>query len=154
MTPDLLRGPPVTIPDLLRSAAVLLAAAHRARTGRSVTRAGTWSTQKASGAPDQRHAAPGEPTYAEVSHKHLRCKAFASLPLGGAPMTRAERIEAAILAARAVAATPEARELHRRSAKDGDKFIRGCWTSEDEQRLRGRGEINTPYGPIRIKGDA
>ena len=69
-------------------------------------------------------------------------------------MTRAERIEAAILAARAVAATPEARELHRRSAKDGDKFIRGCWTSEDEQRLRGRGEINTPYGPIRIKGDA
>ena len=33
VTPDLLRGPPVTIPDLLRSAAVLLAAAHRARTG-------------------------------------------------------------------------------------------------------------------------
>ncbi len=33
VTPDLLRGPPVTIPDLLRSAAVLVAAAHRARTG-------------------------------------------------------------------------------------------------------------------------
>ena len=32
VTPDLLRGPPVTIPDLLRSAAVLLAAAHLART--------------------------------------------------------------------------------------------------------------------------
>ncbi len=30
MTPDLLRGPPVTIPDLLRNAAVLLAAAHGA----------------------------------------------------------------------------------------------------------------------------
>ena len=30
--PDLLRGPPVTVDDLLRSAAVLLASAHRART--------------------------------------------------------------------------------------------------------------------------
>lgn len=47
-------------------------------------------------------------------------------------MTRAERIEAAILAARAVAATPE----------------------EDERRLRERGEIVTPGGVYKIKGDA
>ena len=73
---------------------------------------------------------------------------------GESSAKRAERIEGAIVAARAVAATPEARELNRRSAKDGDKFIRGCWTPEDERRLRERGEINTPYGPIRIKGEA
>lgn len=73
---------------------------------------------------------------------------------GESSAKRAERIEAAILAARAVAATPEARELHRRSAKDGDKFVRGCWTPDDEKRLRERGEIDTPYGPIRIKRES
>ena len=73
---------------------------------------------------------------------------------GESSAKRAERIEGAIVAARAVAATPEARELHRRSAKDGDKFIRGCWTPDDEKRLRERGEINTPYGPYRIKGES
>jgi hypothetical protein len=72
---------------------------------------------------------------------------------GESSAKRAERIEGAIRAARAVAQTPEARDLNRRSAKDGDKFIRGCWTPEDERRLRERSEINTPYGPIRIKGE-
>ena len=56
---------------------------------------------------------------------------------GESSAKRAERIEGAIRAARAVAATPEARELHRRSAK-----------------LRERGEISTPYGPYRIKGES
>lgn len=72
---------------------------------------------------------------------------------GESSAKHAERIEGAILAARAVAQTPEARDLHRHSAQSGDKFVRGCWTAEDERRLRERGEINTPYGPIRIKGD-
>ena len=69
-----------------------------------------------------------------------------------APKTRAERdadraaerIETAIKAARAVAATPEAHELHRRS-----KGKHGAWTAEDERRLRD-GVIVTPGGPYRI----
>ena len=50
-------------------------------------------------------------------------------------MTRAERIEAAIVAARQVAASPEAKDLRRRSNGKA-----GVWTAEDEARLR-RGEI-------------
>lgn len=69
-----------------------------------------------------------------------------------APRTRAERdadraaerIETAIKAARAVAATPEAKELHRRS-----KGKSGSWTAADEQRLRD-GVIATPAGPYRL----
>jgi len=53
---------------------------------------------------------------------------------------QAAKIEAAIVAARAVAATPEARALARRT---GGKF--GVWTAEDEARLR-RGEIAIPNG--------
>ena len=69
-------------------------------------------------------------------------------------MTRAERIEAACRAARAVAATPEARELSQRPAMPGDKLARGTWTPEDDRRLRERGEIVMPDGRVyRIKGD-
>ena len=69
-------------------------------------------------------------------------------------MTRAERIEAAIRGARAVAATPEARELHRRESAQGKKVPLGSWTVEDERRLRERSEIVTPGGVYKIKGDA
>lgn len=59
---------------------------------------------------------------------------------------RAARVEAAIVAARAVAATPEAKELHRRS-----KGKHGAWTAEDERRLR-EGAIVTPGGQYRLRG--
>lgn len=73
-----------------------------------------------------------------------------------APKTRAEReadraaerIETAIKAARAVAATAEAHELHRRS-----KGKSGSWTAADEQRLRD-GVIITPGGPYRLTARA
>jgi len=45
------------------------------------------------------------------------------------------RVEAAIVAARAVAASPEAKDPARRS-----NGMRGTWTKADEERLR-RGEI-------------
>lgn len=57
-----------------------------------------------------------------------------------------ERVERAIVAARAVAATPEAAELQRRT---GGKH--GAWTAEDERRLR-EGVIVTPGGPYRLRG--
>lgn len=64
---------------------------------------------------------------------------------------RAERIEAAIQAARQVAASPGAIELSRKPRMRGDKHTRGTWTYE--QRLRDRGEILMPDGQIfRIKG--
>ena len=66
-------------------------------------------------------------------------------------MSRASRIETAIQAARQVAATPGARELHRREAKLGKNPPLGSWTAEDERRLRERGEIVTPGGVYRIK---
>lgn len=69
-------------------------------------------------------------------------------------MTRAERIEGAIRAARAVAASTGARELSARPAMPGDRLARGTWTPEDERRLRERGEIVMPDGRVyRIKGD-
>lgn len=68
-------------------------------------------------------------------------------------MTREERIEVAIVAARKVAASPEARELHRRSSAKGDKAPAGTWSGEDERRLRERGEIVTPGGVYRLRGD-
>lgn len=46
-------------------------------------------------------------------------------------MTPAERIEAAIVAARAVAASPGAEELRKRS-----EGTAGTWTKDDESRLR------------------
>lgn len=61
---------------------------------------------------------------------------------------RAERIEAAIQAARQVASTPGAIELSRKPRMRGDKHTRGTWSSEDEQRLRDRGEIVMPDGQI------
>lgn len=71
-----------------------------------------------------------------------------------APRTRAEReaarhaerVETAITAARAVAATPAAKELHRLS-----RGKHGGWTAEDEKRLR-EGVIQTPHGPYRLRG--
>lgn len=50
-------------------------------------------------------------------------------------MTRAERVEAAIVAARKVAVSPEAKDLRQRSNGKA-----GTWTAEDEARLR-RGEV-------------
>jgi hypothetical protein len=56
------------------------------------------------------------------------------------------RVGQAITAARAVAATPEAKELQRRS-----KGKHGGWTAEDEARLR-QGMISTPGGSYRLRG--
>mgnify|MGYP000178480257 CR=1 FL=1 len=71
-------------------------------------------------------------------------------------MSRAERIERAILAARAVAATPETRDLHKRELKrteksNGKDMPLGSWTFEDERRLRDDGVIMTPRGPYRLR---
>lgn len=63
-------------------------------------------------------------------------------------MTRAERIEAAIIAARKVAASPEANECARRT-----RGKHGQWSAEDERRLRERGEIGTPSGTYRLRDD-
>lgn len=63
-------------------------------------------------------------------------------------MTRAERIEAAIVAARKVAASPEANECARRT-----RGKHGQWSAEDERRLRERGEISTPSGTYRRRDD-
>ena len=63
-------------------------------------------------------------------------------------MTREERIEAAIVAARKVAASPEANECARRT-----RGKHGQWSAEDERRLRERGEISTPSGTYRLRDD-
>jgi len=75
---------------------------------------------------------------------------------GESSAKRAERIEGAIQAARAVAQTPEARELHKRELKrteksNGKDMPLGSWTSEDERRLREDGVIMTPRGPYRLR---
>lgn len=59
-------------------------------------------------------------------------------------MSAEQRIERAILEARKIAATEEAKALARRA---GGKH--GTWSREDEERLR-RGEVVTPGGLLKF----
>lgn len=63
-------------------------------------------------------------------------------------MTPPDRIERACQAARKVAASPEAKELGRRT-----EGAAGVWGPEDEARLRKDGEIRIGWSTYKIGGD-